>query len=77
MPVLVGDEDAQLELPGINPDRFVRYPQLKDYGIPFSRTHLADLEARGLFPSRVRLSANVIAWRLSEIIEWMHRRGRE
>ena len=73
-------EDAQLALPEIGFDRFVRYSELKDFGIPFSRTYLAELETRGRFPARVRLSPNVIAWKLSELQEWATeraRRGRE
>ena len=49
-------EDEQLELPGIGFDRFVRYSELKDYGIPFSRQHLNTLEEQGRFPQRVHLS---------------------
>jgi predicted DNA-binding transcriptional regulator AlpA len=75
MPTLL--EDELLELPGIGFDRFVRYPELKDYGIPFSRQHLATLEEQGRFPRRVNLSQRVIAWRLSELRDWMAKRGRE
>jgi predicted DNA-binding transcriptional regulator AlpA len=55
----------------------VRYHQLRTMGIPFSRQHLNLLESRGEFPKRVKLSARVIAWRLSEIREWMAKRNRE
>ena len=76
MPHAILDEH-QSELDGFHADRFVRYPELKRHGIPFSRQHIATLEAQGKFPKRVRLSARVIAWRLSEIRDWMARRGRE
>jgi prophage regulatory protein len=69
------DVERQLPLPGF--DRFVRYPDLKPLGVPFSRQHLAVLEESGRFPKRVKLSARVVAWRLSEIIDWMATRGRE
>jgi predicted DNA-binding transcriptional regulator AlpA len=75
MPTLL--EDEQLELAGIGFDRFVRYHELKDYGIPFSRQHLATLEEQGRFPQRVKLSPRVIAWRLSELRDWAAKRGRE
>jgi prophage regulatory protein len=76
MPTLL--EDEQLELPGIDGDRFVRYSELKAYGIPFSRQHIAALEEQDRFPKRYQLSARIVAWRLSEIREWMaSRRGRE
>jgi predicted DNA-binding transcriptional regulator AlpA len=68
-------EDEQLTLPETGFDRFVRYAELKDFGIPFSRTYLAELEARGRFPARVRLSPNTIAWKLSELRIWAAERG--
>jgi predicted DNA-binding transcriptional regulator AlpA len=75
MPILL--EDPQLVLPEIGYDRFVRYHELKDYGIPFSRQHLSNLEEQGRFPPRVKLSPRIIAWRLSELKDWMAKRGRE
>jgi len=66
----------QRELPEIGYDRFVRYAELKPLGVPFSRQHIAVLEADGRFPPRVQLSERVIAWRLSEILKWMNTRGR-
>jgi len=75
MPSLL--DDGQLELAGIGYDRFVRYAELKDFGIPFSRQHIASLEEQGRFPQRVNLSPRVVAWRLSELREWMAQRGRE
>jgi predicted DNA-binding transcriptional regulator AlpA len=70
-------DDRQLELDEIGYDPFVRYHQLKPMGIPFSRQHLNLLESRGEFPKRVKLSARVIAWKLSELRAWMAQRGRE
>jgi prophage regulatory protein len=70
-------EPQQLALPEIGYDRFVRYHELKPLGVPFSRQHLTTLESDGRFPKRVRLSERVIAWRLSEILDWMNTRGRE
>ena len=57
-------------------DPMLRYPALRSAGVPFSRQHIAVLEARGEFPRRVRLSERVIAWRRSEILEWLASRGR-
>jgi prophage regulatory protein len=67
--------DRQLPLPGF--DRFVRYHDLKSLGVPFSRQHLTILEESGRFPKRVKLSARLVAWRMSEIVDWMATRGRE
>jgi predicted DNA-binding transcriptional regulator AlpA len=69
-------DDRQLELSGIGYDAFIRYHQLAQLGIPYSRQHLTVLEDRGEFPKRVKLSARVIAWRLSEIRNWMAKRSR-
>jgi predicted DNA-binding transcriptional regulator AlpA len=69
--------DPEFGLPQIDADRFVRYHELKDYGIPFRRQHLTTLEDQGRFPQRVKLSERVIAWRLSALRDWMAARGRE
>lgn len=50
---------------------FVTYRQLRtNHGIPFSRRHLRDLVARGLFPAPKRLGENTIAWPLSALAAW-------
>ncbi|HEV2161183.1 MAG TPA: hypothetical protein VGR52_02955 [Stellaceae bacterium] len=50
---------------------FVTYTQLSEqHGIPFSRRHLRDLVARGLFPAPRLLGANTIAWPLSALAAW-------
>jgi prophage regulatory protein len=50
----------------------LRFPDLKSRkGIPFSRVHLARLEAAGNFPRRIQLSENSIAWIESEIDAWL------
>jgi hypothetical protein len=56
---------------------FLRHWHLRDHGITYSRQHLAVLERQGRFPRRYRLSERVIAWRLSEILEWLASRRRE
>jgi prophage regulatory protein len=65
----------QLTLAHVGLDRFLRYAELKPLGIPYSRQHLVTLEANGQFPARVYLSERVIAWRLSDIRDWMNSRG--
>jgi prophage regulatory protein len=40
-------------------------------GIPFSRTHLARLEAEKKFPKRVQLGASRVGWVETEIEEWL------
>lgn len=51
--------------------RYVSRQQLReDFGIGFSRAHLARLEKAGNFPRRVKLSANRVVWIESEILAW-------
>jgi predicted DNA-binding transcriptional regulator AlpA len=46
--------------------KIVKYSQLSAYGISYSRTHLARLEATGRFPKRCRIGGG-IGWVASEI----------
>jgi len=55
---------------------FVPYVDLKNHGVNFTRIHLRRLAAKGLFPAPVMLSANRIAWKLSEIVAWKASRPR-
>ena len=54
-------------------DRFIRLPELLRL-VPVSKSTIYRLEAKGAFPPRIYLSPNCIAWRLSDIIEWMTER---
>lgn len=58
----------------IRKNRFVTYDELKDYGVPYSRKHLLDLQRRHEFPTAVQLSAHRIAWPLAAIEEWLANR---
>ena len=40
-------------------------------GIPYSPQHIARLEAAGLFPKRIQLGQNRVAWLLTEVGEWL------
>lgn len=51
--------------------RYVTRQQLREeFGIAFSRAHLARLEKAGQFPKRVKLSVNRVSWVESEVIAW-------
>jgi predicted DNA-binding transcriptional regulator AlpA len=54
--------------------RFVTYPELVNFGIPYSRKHLLDLQKRGDFPRALQLSPNRIAWDADQIQEWVSSR---
>src|SRR5438876_7189515 len=47
---------------------FVPFPELKDYGFPWSRVHIGDLVKRGEFPAPRQLSRNRIAWIHEELV---------
>ena len=49
---------------------FFSYRALQRLGVTYSRVHLRRLVDAGKFPPPVRLSANRIAWRISDIEAW-------
>lgn len=53
---------------------FITFPDLREHGISYCRVHLGRLMDKGEFPMAVRLSANRIAWRLSEVERWKQSR---
>lgn len=54
-------------------DRLIRLPELiRVSGL--SASTVRRLEAQGVFPRRLRVSANVVAWRLHEVIAWLETR---
>ena len=53
--------------------RLVDWKVLKTM-IPYSRQHIARLEADGRFPKRVQLGQCRVAWLLSEVEAWMEAR---
>jgi len=42
-----------------------------DARVPYSRAHLYRLEDQGEFPKRKRIGANRIAWKRSEVEQWL------
>lgn len=57
-----------------NPDRLLRITQLPDFGIPYSRVHLARMAKEGKFPAPIKLSHKCIVWRASAIEAWIAER---
>ena len=73
--VQVADTIAARLLPG---DVLLQRTDLKRLGIPYSNAHFLRLEARGLFPRRVRLSqkkSGKVAWIEREVYEWLNARA--
>lgn len=46
----------------------------KNYGIPYSRQHIARLEADRKFPLRVTLGQCRVAWVEAEVVQWIEER---
>lgn len=45
--------------------------------VPYTPQHILRLEKRGLFPRRVQVGANRVAWLLAEVEEWIAARAAE
>jgi predicted DNA-binding transcriptional regulator AlpA len=52
----------------------LRYEDLKQFGITWSRVHLDRLQKDGLFPRKVKLAPNTAAYVESEILAWIEAR---
>jgi prophage regulatory protein len=51
----------------------LRFSELRAAGIPWSRTHLARLEAEGRFPKRVHVGPGTVAWLKEEVDDFKRR----
>ena len=51
----------------------MRLPSVKE-ATQLSRSTIYNLEAKGLFPKRVRLSARAVGWRESDVDAWLNSR---
>jgi prophage regulatory protein len=58
------------------PDRLISAAERREM-IPYSDMHIWRLEKQGRFPRRIRIGPNRVAWRLSEILEWINARAAE
>jgi prophage regulatory protein len=56
--------------------KLVSYDDLKQMGIPFTRRHIARLEAAGKFPRRVKLGLRTNAWVESEVRQLLKQTAR-
>lgn len=53
--------------------RFMRSQELSE-AIPYSQNHVRRLEAAGLFPKRIQIGANRVAWNRAEVEAWINAR---
>ena len=58
------------------PIRLITRAELRSI-VPYTPQHILRLEKRGLFPRRVQVGANRVAWILSEIEDWITARAAE
>ena len=58
----------------VAPSRILRFPELQ-LRVRLSRSSIDRLERAGLFPTRIRISANSIGWLEAEIDQWIAARA--
>ena len=51
-------------------NKFLMLPQVQEI-VPYSSSHIWRLERLGLFPRRIRLEGNRVAWLQSEVNGWV------
>jgi prophage regulatory protein len=56
-------------------ERLLTWPKLAEI-VPYSRQHVQRLEQAGQFPQRLQLGPGRVAWRASEIEDWIETRQR-
>jgi prophage regulatory protein len=57
----------------VPPARLLRFPTVRER-TGLSRSTIWRLERRGEFPRHRRISANVVAWVETEVVDWIHSR---
>jgi prophage regulatory protein len=60
--------------PSRNQQRLLPYEELKQR-VPYTRQHLSRLEKLHLFPKRIQVGGNRIAWLEAEINAWIEARA--
>lgn len=61
-------------MPTKAPEVFVPYSELSRYGIRYSRIHITAMVKAGAFPAPRQMSPNRVAWRLSDLQQWIDSR---
>ena len=56
-------------------ESLLTWPELSRL-VPYSRVHIGRLEHAGQFPLRLQIGPGRVAWRLTEIEDWLASRGR-
>lgn len=61
---------------GLQPSRLITKAELRRI-VPYTPQHILRLEKRGMFPRRIQVGANRVAWLLTEIEAWVAARAAE
>jgi prophage regulatory protein len=56
-------------------DRVLTWPQVAAL-VPYTRQHVGRLEADDRFPKRLQIGPGRVGWWESEVLGWLHERGR-
>jgi prophage regulatory protein len=56
--------------------KVLRFDDLAERGVPFTRKHIRTLESEAKFPLRVQLGTNSVGWLASDIDAWIASRPR-
>ena len=51
--------------------RVLHYPELKELGVRYSKSHLYKLIKDGNFPKSMRLTDNIVVWLREDIEAWI------
>lgn len=52
-------------------NRLLSFKELKEFGIPYSKSHLYFLMNKDQFPKPLKLSTNTVAWIKEDIQNWI------
>lgn len=61
------DQNKPISVEGL---RLITRAELRQI-VPYTPQHILRLEKRGLFPRRVQIGENRVAWLLSEVEQWV------
>ncbi len=57
-----------------NENGMIRWPQVRQQYLPVCYNTMRSMVADGRFPAPIKLSPRVIAWRISDLREWLQAR---
>jgi prophage regulatory protein len=61
----------QVLSPGVQTTPYVTFAELRGLGVPYRRVHVIRLVRAGKFPCPFQISEQRVAWKLSDIRDWL------